>query len=502
MGLLISGGLTTSPRQWRRSMKPSAYNFAFPTDSGSWLLFNARTGKMLDLTGPQASRLATSLTGQADDEEIAVDGESLHTLTSQEFVIEDAFDELAAIRSTYWKARTEAPAVVTITTTLDCNLGCFYCYEERSADSLQIEDLPTILLRIQSLLQGSTRKTLHVDWYGGEPTLNLPFLESASSAIQDLCSSLGVRYSASIISNGTAWPEDVEAFIQRHRIRQAQITFDGMRAHHNRRRRFTQSADSERSSFDEASALISRLVDVCRVDIRYNVDHLNADDFVPFVQFAEAQGWFGAKFQATFQPARVAAYTEKSRFVEKIGLTDDEFHRLKRQVAPLLPPQAMVEPETPSGYAAPKTSVCAALSNHAIVIGADRRLYRCGLQVSEPQRAVGPLAARAFRILDNESGASDESWWAEFDPTKLPTCSVCSFLPICLGSCPKKQLEGDKATLDAQSLYWRTHLARLICKTAHIPEVGWQFTEQDQFRLRPSADPVPTDEVPVLSSSI
>jgi uncharacterized protein len=480
-------------------MKASAYNFAFPIDNGSWLLFNARTGRMLDLTGPQAPQLARSLTGAAEEEEIAIDRESLRSLTSQEFMIEDTFDELAAIRSMYWKARADAPAVVTITTTLDCNLGCFYCYEERSADSLQREDLPAILLRIRSLLEGSTRRSLHVDWYGGEPTLNLSFLESASLAIQDLCSVMGIRYSASIISNGTAWPEDVEQFIQRHRIRQVQITFDGMRAHHNRRRRFTQRADSQRSSFDEASLLISRLVDVCKVDIRYNVDHLNAQDFVPFAEFARTQGWFDAKYQATFQPARVAGYTEKSRFVAKIGLTDDEFHRLKRQVSPLLPPEAMVEPETPSGYAAPKTSVCAALSNHAIVIGADRRLYRCGLQVSEPGRAVGPLASGVFRILDNESASSDERWWAEFDPTTLPTCSVCSFLPICLGSCPKKQLERDKATLDAQSLYWRTHLPRLICKTANIPEVAWQFTEQDQFRLRASCDSLPVDEVPVLS---
>ena len=480
-------------------MKASIYNFALPTDNGSWLLFNARTGRMLDLTGPQASRLARSLTGAADDEEVAIDAESLGALTSQEFVIEDTFDELEAIRSMYWKARSDAPAVVTITTTLDCNLGCFYCYEERSADSLQAEDMPAILLRIQSVLNGSTRKSLHVDWYGGEPTLNLPFLESASSAIQNLCSHLGVKYSASIISNGTAWPEDVEAFIERHRIRQAQITFDGMRSNHNRRRRFTRRADSERSSFDEASALVSRLVDVCRVDIRYNVDHLNAQDFVPFVEFAREQKWFSAKYQATFQPARVAGYTEKSRFVEKVGLADDEFHELKRQVSALLSSQAMVEPETPSGYATPKTSVCAALSNQAIVIGADRKLYRCGLQVSEPRRAVGPLASGLFRILDNESRFTDERWWAEFDPTTLPTCSVCSFLPICLGSCPKKQLERDTATLDAQSLYWRTHLARLICKTAHIPEVAWQFTETDQFRLLPSANPAPAEEVLVRS---
>jgi uncharacterized protein len=145
----------------------------------------------------------------------------------------------------------------------------------------------------------------------------------------------------------------------------------------------------------------------------------------------------------------------------------------------------MEEPETPSGYATPKTSVCAALSNNAVVFGADRRTYRCGLQVSEPGRAVGKLNESAFRILHNDDTSSDERWWAEFDPTTLESCSRCSFLPICLGGCAKKQLDRDKGALDAVSLYWRKHLPRLICKTAAIPEIEWEFTERDQFRLEP-----------------
>lgn len=473
-------------------MKASAYNFALPTSDNSWLLFNARTGHMMDLIGPHARALAESLSGQNYEEEIAIDSHSLELLTAQEFVLEDCFDELAAIRGMYWEARRSAPVVVTITTTLDCNLGCFYCYEERSPDSLDAHDVPSILRSISGLLEGSSRRSLHVDWYGGEPTLNLPFLEQASRSIQDLCSTLGVRYSASIISNGTAWPKDVEEFIGRHRIRQAQITFDGLRESHNRRRRFTRRDDCERSSFDEAATVVSKLVHVCRVDIRYNVDNRNQADFIPFVEFALGQGWFHAKCRATFQPARVAAYTEKSRFVDRIGLSDEEFHRLKRRASSLLPPEAMEEPETPSGYAAPKTSVCAALSNNAIVVGADRRIYRCGLQVSEKHRAIGTLDGEKFRILNNHSSTSDERWWAEFDPTQLTTCSVCSFLPICMGGCPKKQLEKDTAALDGQSLYWRRHLPRLICRTANIPEVAWQFTESDQFRLAPSSATTPS----------
>src|SRR5271165_7152508 len=54
-------------------------------------------------------------------------------------------------------------------------------------------------------------------------------------------------------------------------LRQAQVTFDGMRETHDKRRHFISKVDSQRSSFVEASSLVSTLVRLCRVDIRFNV---------------------------------------------------------------------------------------------------------------------------------------------------------------------------------------------------------------------------------------
>jgi uncharacterized protein len=463
-------------------VRASNYNFAVPTSENSWLLFNTRTGRLLELTGSQSKPLVESLTGKREDDEVIIDRESLDLLASKEFIVEDSFDELSAIKSVYWTARHDAPVVVTITTTLDCNLGCFYCYEERSGDSLLPKDVPFIVETVRALIASSKRSSIHVDWYGGEPTLNLPFLKEASIALQSLCQELRIRYSASIISNGTAWPNDVADFVATHRIRQAQITFDGMKRVHDQRRRFTRKADAGRSSFEEAASLISSLVNLCRVDIRFNVDEKNKGQFRPFVEFAVSQGWFNGSFHASFQPARVAPYTERSRFVERIGLSNVEFDQLKRDAFTLLPLGTMEEPESPDGVASPRRSVCAALSNNAVVVGADRNLYRCGLQVSEPGRAVGRLGLTPFNIINNMNTTADERWWREFDPTLLSSCSVCSFLPICLGGCPKKQLERDAVALEEQSMYWRENLPRLICKAANIPEVFLKFTDRDQFR--------------------
>ncbi len=78
---------------------------------------------------------------------------------------------------------------------------------------------------------------------------------------------------------------------------------------------------------------------------------------------------------------------------------------------------------------------------------------------------------------------TDESWWANFDPTELESCSRCSFLPVCWGGCPKKHLEGDSHALDEQGSYWRSNLPRLVAGAVdEKPLAGFVFDDGDQFR--------------------
>ena len=98
--------------------------------------------------------------------------------------------------------------------------------------------MSTILARLDQSIARSSRRAVHLDWYGGEPLLNAGFIEYASERIQAHVASRGLAYSASIISNGTGWPDDPLAFVQRHAIREVQISFDGDQEQHDRYRAF------------------------------------------------------------------------------------------------------------------------------------------------------------------------------------------------------------------------------------------------------------------------
>ena len=130
-------------------------------------------------------------------------------------------------------------------------------------------------------------------------------------------------------------------------------------------------------------------------------------------------------------PARLQAFSDRSEFMRRRELTDEEFDALQ-ELAPLhLPARARDEDDIVAGFPFPMTSVCVALGSDSAVIGADGLEYRCGLQVGEKHRAVG----RFGREQDGEQ-FPDRQWWSEFDPTRQSSCSRCSFLPICWEAVP------------------------------------------------------------------
>ena len=457
--------------------RSSRYNFVFPVRGGS-LLYNANTGALVRLGGKDRGRITKLLMRPgASVLETRISRPMKTTLTEGGFIVAEGVDELLQIRERYLKARTDTPMVITITTTMDCNLGCYYCYEERSEARLENANLGDLLSYTRRRLEVSGKKSLHVDWYGGEPLLNVEFLETASAALQELCQTQGVKYVASVISNGTEWPEDVGAFVARHRIHQVQISFDGLKKNHDKRRRYRSKAirASGASSFDRAIALVDRLLDCTRVDVRFNIDHKNKGDLLPFYEFAQGRGWFEKPFSAVIQPARLAVYSAASSFLRSSELSVAEFDELRARLRARFGSVALIEEsEVPDKYPYPKTGVCAALASDSAVVGADAKIYRCGLQASETHRSVAALAGPSLKGIPirmhgaPDRQAEERAWWEAFDPTRLPTCSRCSFLPICWGGCPKKHLEGDQHAIAEQSEYWRRNLARLVTAGAEI----------------------------------
>lgn len=460
----------------------SRYNFCVPAPANnSLLLYNASTGAILSCSGTDRLILAKALTGTIQKIiKHNVPADIFDQLRAGGFIVSSDTDELAEIRDRYHYARLETPMVLTVTTTMDCNLGCYYCFEERTEDRIEVIDAAAIVELTSMKLSQSGKKRLHVDWYGGEPLMNIDFLEYASTALQALCKQKNIAYAASIVSNGTCWPEDIGSFIGRNKITQVQISFDGLKQSHNMRRQYRKKTN-DLSSFDAATHLVDRLLEHVGVNIRLNLDKENQRDVEPFIKFARNRGWFDQSFPAIIQPARLSSFSHRTLFMQKQTLNNEEFDNIRTFLRKELKGVATIEEsEVPDGYPTPRTWVCAALANDSVVIGADKRLYRCGLQVTEPLNSVGSLPKSKHTISADNNNALK---WNQFDPTTITKCSNCSFLPICMAGCPKKHLEGDSRAILEQCAYWRNNLPRLIAdRVGHEVPQGFIFTEYHQFK--------------------
>src|SRR5437763_1426537 len=142
-------------------LRTSHYNFSV-SDRDATLVFNARTGALISLHGSDGRALAEALcVAQTQTLGERLPTATFATLVTGGFLVSDGFDEIAAIRDVYWEARRETPSVLTLTTTQDCNLGCFYCYEPRTTERLTAADLPAIVKLTRRRLEERNRSSLH-----------------------------------------------------------------------------------------------------------------------------------------------------------------------------------------------------------------------------------------------------------------------------------------------------------------------------------------------------
>ena len=72
------------------------------------------------------------------------------------------------LRSAYARHRSDAPFFVTITTTLDCNMRCYYCYQkDGQLDYMSPDMCDAIIDWTKAEIEKHGYPRIYVDWYGG-----------------------------------------------------------------------------------------------------------------------------------------------------------------------------------------------------------------------------------------------------------------------------------------------------------------------------------------------
>lgn len=160
-------------------------------------------------------------------------------LESNNYLVKDDVDEKQMIESLFVQRRF-SPKVyqLTLNTSLDCNLCCWYCYETHAKKTnMSLELVKNILLHLEIKSQADPFKILELSFFGGEPLLNYKAIKALLEGVKMLSERFDFDIHLTFVTNGTLINQKYVELLKEFKVR-FQITIDGNKDTHNNTRKY------------------------------------------------------------------------------------------------------------------------------------------------------------------------------------------------------------------------------------------------------------------------
>jgi uncharacterized protein len=158
-------------------------------------------------------------------------------LASEDFIIPDNMDEVSeCIQMVNKKFSSDKHLRITINPTLDCNLRCWYCYENHHKGScMEAKTIDALMKFIEGRAQSESLKKIQLSFFGGEPLLKYnqvvkPIVEGCG----DICRKHNKSFMVSFTTNGVCLTSAVVRELKELSPEvSVQVAFDGNRTLHD-----------------------------------------------------------------------------------------------------------------------------------------------------------------------------------------------------------------------------------------------------------------------------
>lgn len=385
-------------------MKLSNYNI-YERENGICYIANTITGAIIGLSERELDSL---LDGNFQD----FSEDEIDSFKNMGILLPAKIDEIALMRQAYNTCKYSfEKSTITIMPTLECNFNCPYCYENRVQGHMPVSIQNETVNFIKSLIQKNNTKTIDICWYGGEPTLYKSVIQKVSNDLIDFCKSKGVMYNASMITNGYLIDSETLNLFHECRIRTAQITLDGSKAVHDKRR----TLSNGKGTFDVIYKNIYNLANAgIQVGIRVNIDKSNIKEYKKVVKL------FNDSPEIFVYPAAVTIESTQDNTQQNKCFTQKSYEELYK----------LIYSKDDTFFKddhLPGVCNCCAEHINSYVISPEGKLFKCLNDVCDAEMAMGDV--KQFR--PNEKTAK----YMGRDPFSEPECHECSYLPLCYGGC-------------------------------------------------------------------
>lgn len=426
------------------AVKESAYNLSIRDEGGRYYLFNTRRGAAHLMESHAYQSYWASANGAAPLEDAA---EMVRQLIDGGFLVDNDADELSEIESAHVDGRRSREKLeLVIAPSMACNLDCFYCFETNRYPGRMGDETQRNLVGLARRYLESGTKRLAVTWYGGEPLLAFRAIERLSKAFLALCDEAGCTYTADIVTNGTLLTPERAQRLASWKVARAQITLDGVPDLHDQRR----VPKAGTPTFDKVVKGIEAAVPHMHVAIRINVCRdvairledllrilasrgLNAKASVYLAPLRGLPELSGTHESIPMESTQWASGKERGQRIEFLTARETgelmlHFHGLLRKYGFATYPDVLPHP---------RKTICMGDRDHSWLIEANGNVQKCYWTAGAKHEAVGHLTSGGI-VSDTPLRK-----WQDWSAFKRPDCASCVMLPLCLGLCPLRQMQGE-----------------------------------------------------------
>jgi len=310
-----------------------------------------------------------------------------------------------------------------------CNFACSYCYQDEYAPSKGIltnEIVDAFFVYIQKEFVG---KRTYITVFGGEPLMNSPQQkEIISSLIQK---SNEANIDVCFVTNGYTLVDYID-ILKQGKIREIQITLDGIAHVHNTRRFLKGGVGTFDKIVDGVDTCIANKL---TVNLRMVIDKENINNLSDLAQFAIDKGWTSSNYFKTQIGRNYELHhcqSEASKLFSRVTLYEQlyaitkehphilEFYKPAYSIAKFLSENGSLPNPLFDSCPACKTEWAFDYTGH---------IYPCTATVGKDEEALGTF----YPEISLKSELTEA--WEMRDVVSIPQCKDCSVQLACGGGC-------------------------------------------------------------------
>ena len=310
---------------------------------------------------------------------------------------------------------------VTINPTMDCNLRCWYCYENREPKSVMSDD---VLVRTISYITAllSTRKisTLRLSFFGGEPLLYYgKIISPIVHSVYEACKKFGTILFLTFTTNGLLVNDilldDLEQFDGLLSRTNFQIAFDGSKEYHDS----IKYLGAGHSCYDQTISNVRKVIERGgHAVVRCNYD---AKTLMSFIEVIDNLKEYHSRPNLRFLFQKIWQETK-----------NDELLALRKKFKQITESRYNINSNL-HNLLGNSLHRCYADYRHNVVINYNGLLYRCTARSFSKENSFGSLGVDG--IIESRHDTSNKH------PIPMGEyCKECRILPIC-PCCSQNKLE-------------------------------------------------------------